>query len=264
MKPDCCVMSKSACPVGIFKIGYVEANLLSHARMTRSRLYVLLDAFESDMRGVLSRYVLDHMDEETALGQNYDGANLRKENDGLTGISQSAIFYLDMRECYDILNRHRDSLPTELARELKNNTPSMDTLVPIRNRVMHGRPLQTGDAENALSVCQRFITRYWASMRETMDHLAGDPLWEPAFHRQVAYSDRILHNLPLAEHDETGLIGRSEYCKTVVNHLLRRREPMITITGEGGIGKTATALEIAYMLTDNPDSPYECHLVGFT
>lgn len=35
---------------------------------------------------------------------------------------------------------------------------------------------------------------------------------------------------------------------------------MLTITGEGGIGKTATALEVAYMLVDNPESPYECIL----
>ncbi|MFG1619931.1 NB-ARC domain-containing protein [Nonomuraea wenchangensis] len=200
------------------------------------------------------------MDEELALGANYEKANLRKESDSLAGNAQSVIFYLDMREAYDILNRHRDSLPADLGRELKANTPSMDMLVPIRNRIMHGRPLHNGDVELAVSVCQRFNTRYWSTLRETIDQLVADPLWEPAFQRQETDSDRIIHNLPLAEYDETGLIGRSDDCKAVVNHLLRRREPIITITGEGGIGKTAVALEAAYMLADDPASPYECIL----
>lgn len=227
--------------------------------MTRSRLYVLVDSVEADMRNLLVRYVLDHMDEESALGPNYEKANLRREADG-PGESVSAVQYLDMREAYDVLNRHRESLPAELGRELRQNTPSMDSLVPIRNRVMHGRPLKAGDPETAVSVCRSFQTRYWTTLRSILDHLDADPTWEPAFEAQGRRSDRILHNLPLPEYDETGLIGRSEDCKKIVSHLVRRRESMLTITGEGGIGKTATALEAAYTLVDDPASPYECIL----
>ncbi|MFI1782361.1 hypothetical protein [Streptomyces rubiginosohelvolus] len=227
--------------------------------MTRSRLYVLIDSIESDMRKILTRYVLDHIDEETALGGSYEKANLLRESEGL-GESISSVQYLNMREAYDILNRHRDSLPADLGRELRANTPSMDSLVPIRNRVMHGRPLQAGDPENAVSICRSFSTRYWTTLKVVLDHLDADATWEPAFEEQSRRSDRILHNLPLPEYDETGLIGRSDDCKTIAAHLLRRREPMLTITGEGGIGKTATALEIAYTLVDNPESPYECIL----
>ncbi|MCX4973704.1 NB-ARC domain-containing protein [Streptomyces sp. NBC_00620] len=227
--------------------------------MTRSRLYVLVDSVESDMRNFLVRYVLDHMDEESALGPNYGKADLRREADGLSE-SVSAVQYLDMREAYDVLNRHREVLPTDLGRELRENTPSMDSLVPIRNRVMHGRPLQAGDPETAVSVCRNFQTRYWNTLKGIVDHLDADPTWEPAFENQSRRSDRILHNLPLSEYDETGLIGRAEDCKKIVSHLVKRRESMLTITGEGGIGKTATALEVAYSLVDDVESPYECIL----
>ncbi|WP_433221413.1 NB-ARC domain-containing protein [Microtetraspora malaysiensis] len=228
--------------------------------MTRSRLYILLDAFESDMRAILTRYVLDHQDDEIALGASFASANLRRESDAIAEVTQPLVFYLDMREAYDILNRHREVLPTDVGRELKSNTPSMDLLVPIRNRIMHGRPLHSEDAETAVSICQRFTTRYWSSLQKTIARLISDPLWEPAFERHEAYSSKILHNLPLPEYDETGLIGRSEECQAIAKHLIRRREPMVTITGEGGIGKTAIALEVAYSLADNPDSPYECIL----
>lgn len=227
--------------------------------MTRSRLYVLIDSVEADMRNLLVRYVLDHLDEESALGPNYAKANLKREADGI-GDSVSTIQYLDMRESYDVLNRHREALPADLGRELRENTPSMDSLVPIRNRVMHGRPLQAGDPEAAVSICRNFRTRYWGTLKGVLDHLDADPTWEPAFETQGRRSDAILHNLPLPEYDETGLIGRGEDCKKIVSHLVRRRESMLTITGEGGIGKTATALEVAYMLIDDADSPYECIL----
>lgn len=234
--------------------------MLNHARMTRSRLYILLDAFESDMRAILTRYVLDHLNEETALGNSFASANLRRESDTAAEVAQPLVFYLDMREAYDILNRHREVLPTDVGREIKANTPSMDVLVPIRNRIMHGRPLHSEDAETAVGICQRFATRYWSNLQAMIARLINDPLWEPAFERHEAYSNKILHNLPLPEYDETGLIGRSEECRAIVKHLIRRREPMITITGEGGIGKTAVALEAAYSLVDDPDSPYECIL----
>lgn len=233
--------------------------MIKHARMTRSRLYVLIDSFESDLRRILIRYILDHLPENEALGPNFKRANDRREADG-GDTDVSIAEYLDLRECYDILNRHRDSLPGELSRELRANTVHMDSLVPIRNRVMHGRPLQEGDAENAVSATNSFTSRFWQSARDTLEHLYADPSWEPAFGSIVKRSDKVLHNLPLPEFDETGLVGRSQDCQTIVNHLLRRRETMITITGEGGIGKTALALQVAYSVLDAPEVPYECIL----
>ncbi|MFE7183246.1 NB-ARC domain-containing protein [Streptomyces erythrochromogenes] len=200
------------------------------------------------------------MSEVEALGDSYDRAEDRRRVDA-SDDDLSIVEYLDMREAYDILNRHREALPVELARELRYGTPRMDTLVPIRNRVMHGRPLQAGDAEKAVSVCWEFKSRFWPTMRDTLDRLGAEPGWEPAFNgSNRRYSDRVLNNLPPFDYDDTGLIGRSQACGDIVKHLLRRREPMITITGEGGIGKTALASDVAYSLLDNPDSPYECIL----
>lgn len=228
--------------------------------MTRARLYVLVDSFESDVRRMILRFVLDHMSEAEALADSHERAAERRHADA-SDDELSIVEYLDMREAYDILNRHREALPVELARELRHGTPRMDTLVPIRNRVMHGRPLRAGDAEKAVSACREFTSRFWPTLRDTLDKLGTEPEWEPAFNgSKRRYSDRILHNLPPFDYDDTGLIGRSQACSEIVRHLLRRREPMITITGEGGIGKTALASDVAYSLLDNPDSPYECIL----
>ena len=221
----------------------LDWTMLQNTRMSRSRLYVLIDSFENDMRNILARYILDYLPEAEALGPVYDKTNDRRNTDDPTGRT-SIVSYLEMQEAYDCLNRHREMLPEELGRELRSNTPLLNQLVQIRNRVMHGRPLNPGDPENAINACIAFSTRYWNTIREALDHLQSDPTWEPAFEQQPRLSERTLHNLPLPEYDETGLIGRSSDCRKITGWLLKRREPIITIRGEGGIGKTALAPDL--------------------
>lgn len=235
-----------------------QAKVLSHGRMTRSRLFRLIESFEMDMRRVLLRYILDHLDEESALQQNFARADKRRAQDGVS--TASIAEFLDLHECYEILNRHRSSLPSDFGNELKANTALVSELVPIRNRVMHGRPLSTGDPERAVFICSAFATRYWWDTQSTLTKLAEDPAWEPAFELQSRATETVLHNLPLPEYDETGLVGRSQECRKIVQTLKRRRDPVITVVGEGGIGKTAVALEAAYMLLDDGDCPYDCIL----
>lgn len=237
-----------------------QAPQISNARMTRARLYTLIDAFEVDMRRLLNSYVLDHEDEETAVGALvFSRASARRDGDD-GGESASITEYLDLQDAYDALNRNRDSLPVDLAREVRANTPAVNSLAPIRNRVMHGRPLAGGDADLVINTCELFVTRYWTTVSETLRNLVEDPTWQPAFEVKAKPSEKVLHNLPLADYDETGLVGRSADMASILKHLRRKREPIITVIGEGGIGKTAVALEAAYSLLDDPDCPFECIL----
>lgn len=228
--------------------------------MTRARLYVLIDSFEIDMRRILVRYVLDHVAEEDAMGRDvFNRASARRIADDAEAVSSIAE-YLDLQDAYDALNRNRLILPADLGDELRANTHAVNEIVPIRNRVMHGRPLASGDAEKVVGACERFTSRYWPTTLETLQHLAKDATWQPVFEVKAKPSEKVLHNLPLADYDETGLIGRTADCVTILKHLRRKREPIITVIGEGGIGKTAVALEAAYSLLDDPDSPFECIL----
>jgi len=223
----------------------------NQTRMTRSRLFILIDSFENDLRRSLTNYVLDHLPEEDALSTLYERVSERRDVGDVTS-EVSIVEFLHLQEAYDLLNRHRDSLPADLGRELRENSQNASQLVPIRNSVMHGRPLSPGDPENAVRICRLFITRYWQSTKETLDHLASDPTWEPSFSLAQKLSEKTLHNLPLPEYDDTGLIGRHADCQKILKLLLRRRETITTIVGEGGIGKTAVALHVAYSILDHP------------
>jgi hypothetical protein len=88
-----------------------------------------------------------------------------------------------------------------------------------------------------------------------LDRLSADPNWIPLFETET--SDRVLHNLPLPEFDETGLVGRSKEAQTLLAMLETRRDNVVTVVGEGGLGKTALAVKVLYDLIDSQKCPYE-------
>lgn len=228
------------------------------------RMFALIDAFERDLRDLLQRYVLEDLDPIAALGDSYERAAARQASDSgaASGSEHPLIEYLDFKDSYDLLNKHRALLPEMLSRELRDLTPNVDRLVQIRNRVMHGRPLSAGDPDALSSLLTPFVSLQWRNLKSTWSTLQNDPLWEPgsSVNPNPANYGLALHNLPLPDYDETGLIGREKDVLRLVSMCKKKRENVITITGEGGIGKTALALEVAYRIVDDVDRPYDAVL----
>ena len=73
---------------------------------------------------------------------------------------------------------------------------------------------------------------------------------------QLTEPTKILHNLPLSDFDETGFIGR----RSILNNLIKACHgpyPVITVVGEGGLGKTSLALKAAYEILDSDSTKFE-------
>lgn len=226
--------------------------------MTRARLFTLINSFERDIRSILQKYVVEEIGERAALAHAFEGCLAKSESDP-AGESVPLVEYLDTGTGYDLLNAHRGRLPSDLEREVRELTQNLDRIIGVRNRVMHARPLAAGDSEAATSHLNQYQTPYWVETRRTLAQLMADPTWEPKIVDPVDES-ATLHNLPLPDYDDTGLIGRGHELQHLVSLLKRGRESVITVTGEGGIGKTALALEIAYQLVDDPDKPFDAVL----
>lgn len=226
---------------------------------TKAQAFVLLDSFENDLRKNLRDYVLDHQAPEDVLGASYQDVVSRMSAEDSTQVADVSQ-YLYLRQVFDLLLSNKNAIPRDLGDELIANTGSLDQLVALRNRVMHGRPLHVNDLESVAGIISRFKSRFFPSSKTTRERLAIEPLWDPPYAPQPISSERVLHNLPLADFDETGLVGRTKESEALRQLLERRRDKILTITGEGGIGKTALALQIAYAVVDDIKSPFDCVL----
>lgn len=227
--------------------------------MSRARLFILIDSFEQDLRSLVEHYLSSAMSEEDLYGVDLPKLLARRNQDSPND-DVPLVHYLDLRPCLDLLLRHKKELSHEISDELSSNANQLDILVPIRHKVMHGRPLGMDDPDRALTAVAAFTSRHWVRTRAAMEHLQKDPAWEPAFERRKAANETVLHNLPEPDYDETGFVGRQEEIARLMTALKTGRDNIITVTGEGGIGKTSLALDVAYRLVDSEDNPFEAIL----
>lgn len=224
-------------------------------RPNRLQMFSLISAFERDLREMLKHYVVHHLGEIETLGEYVAQAELRRAQDGAIG--DSLLEWLDIRPEYELLNRHRTHLPAGLAQELRELTLELEVIEPIRHTIMHSRPLRPQDAERLFTALSKFVQPQWNELRNVIKQLNADATWTPEESLPEIVQERVKHNLPLTDYDETGLLGRDSELKQITTALKRRRDSVITLTGEGGIGKSALALATAYNLLDDSMSPFE-------
>src|SRR5579871_2191893 len=119
----------------------------STARLT---CYAVLSAMEDDLRATIRQHVQRQGSAQLLLGKEvWDKCCKRLANAGGFGDDRASLDELlpftDFADLYHLLNAQAVDLPSEVAAHLRANTPQLDRLVPIRNRVAHSRPLEYED-----------------------------------------------------------------------------------------------------------------------
>ncbi|WP_250847475.1 NB-ARC domain-containing protein [Streptomyces hygroscopicus] len=101
-------------------------------------------------------------------------------------------------------------------------------------------------------------SRNWVKLGETLNKLEEDPAYVLGLTISlVADPDNApQHNLPAPEFDETGFFGRRNELSRI-KKAIKGAYPVVSILGEGGIGKTSIALKAAYELLDDPKNPFD-------
>ena len=155
-------------------------------------------------------------------------------------------------------SRRQSGAPVELV------APKLEALARARNRVCHSRPLEEEDLPSFLDLgkflLQHASTWDWDELKAVQRKMDEDPndvlrLQIPEFWRLERGT--VPNNLPLPDYDETTFLGRITERKELKRHLLGRH-PVVTLVGEGGVGKTALALQCVYDLLDlGEECPYE-------
>jgi cold shock CspA family protein/tetratricopeptide (TPR) repeat protein len=209
----------------------------------------------------LEIWVLPYKEEADVFGAKYSELCRRAEKDGKS-FEDGVLSYLDFAESFETINRHAQMIPAELATPVREFTPTLSEFVGPRNRVMHQRPLEPDDLSIGLRLCVDLSSTELSlpTTRDCLARIQADPTWSPLIQLAAPANDDVLNNLPLPEYDETGLLGRRKETDDLVKRLETSRDPVISLVGEGGMGKTALAVDSLWRLATNPSSPFDAIL----
>lgn len=219
---------------------------------TRIELFAICTSIEIDIK----KYIMEATGEIPFTQAMRSKARQRKKGIDLYENSQ-ILDQLDLGDYGDLIiqNPHDFRLNLDKVKILKTY---LDKIIPIRNRVMHTKPLELGDRATLFEVLERIARDIdwipWNEVLHTKYILETDPsqLNHKTIMTRREENPRVYHNLPVPEFDDTGYIGREKSVKEIKDLLCNHKNQIVTVVGNGGIGKTAIAVKALYDLIDDP------------
>jgi LuxR family glucitol operon transcriptional activator len=227
----------------------------------RLNLFALLMALELDLRVMLSRGIADGVVPLTADEvRKAEGRLIVDRPDAGDVLWPDLVPYLDLSELLDVLLRHAEALGRSIGTDgpaFKAVIEPLRDIVSVRNRVCHARLLEPDDSRDVRQAVRSLHTRlgdrfrlsnvadYQNTIRANPEAYAGAQI--PVFWRKDV---RTIHsNLPEPDFADTGFVGRDQDRQSI-SQLLAGAHPIITVTGEGGVGKTSLALRCLYDIVE--------------
>ncbi|MFF1684778.1 MULTISPECIES: AAA family ATPase [unclassified Streptomyces] len=232
---------------------------------TRLTSFALIAAIEEDMRDAIT-VAADENDSPLELlrSERYEKTQQRRAREvpGSSSPTVSALVpYLDFADAYEVLSGIKSRLPDSLQQSLSLFAPHLSRVTQIRNRVAHTRPMEIDDLAIVYDVAKDICATSrgsWSKVCETLQRLEADPSYVLGLTISLVSDpdDAPLHNLPAPEFDETGFFGRRKEVDRI-KKAIKGAYPVVSILGDGGIGKTSVALKAAYELLDDPKSKFD-------
>jgi cold shock CspA family protein/Tfp pilus assembly protein PilF len=228
----------------------------------RLTLYALISALERDLRDFLSLHVGPLVTPDKLLSEPLrQKAQERYEKDNSESDPADVdelLDYLDLADEIQAIRAHEKKLDGVTQTYIKKYYLGLEGVIPIRNRVMHSRPLEFDDFTRVSDLAAELVRSHrslWANLRTARKELDRDPDFFASLTipDSVDENTKVLHNLPQAEFDDTGFVARDRELNDL-RRALGGSYPVVTVVGEGGLGKTSLALKACYDLLDDPDA----------
>ena len=227
--------------------------------VARIELFVLISSIESDLRNFAKENLLNSFLEDEGV---FSEAKKRyvKEIGEYPKESSQLIDFLNFGDTYQILLAKKEELGGDIRKELVKHRATLESITLIRNRVMHSRPLEADDYYTVTKFARLVSKGLWPECEDAFRKIneeSPDHFLNQVIPRRKN-EGKVIHNLPDPDFDETGFIGRKEDIDRIKKRLTsREHDRIITLYGEGGIGKTAVMLKTAYDIIDDEECQFE-------
>ena len=230
---------------------------------TRLTLYALISAIEADLRTHLASILAGQQNLQQTLGSElYTKAfeRLQKEQGVSAYITElkDLLPFFDFSDSLQLLNSFSAKLHADIRQSLALNADALSSVVHVRNRVMHARPLLHDDFPKIHDLSEKLasLITTWPNLAQAFCTIKDNPSSVLTGNIPDVDEGQRNHNLPIPDFDETGFLGRDNQAKQLLN-LLQGPYPVISVIGEGGIGKTALALKVAYDVLDDSNFTFD-------
>jgi LuxR family glucitol operon transcriptional activator len=229
----------------------------------RNTCFAILSAIESDLREAPGDLAINSGTLEILTPDIRQLASQRfdLDNKGRPGIvaenDLDLIEYTDFADLGKMLRLRSADVTAICGKDASELANAIERTTSARNRVCHSRPLEDDDLPRFFDLAKFLISDYdklgWKHLDSILKNLNDDPslvfrLSIPSYWRVGA--EHILHNLPIPDFDETGFIGRTSEKRDLLKHITGSH-PVISVIGEGGVGKSALVLWCLYEVLDS-------------
>ena len=225
----------------------VEASILY------TRLYARIRAIESDLRNFVKQNLQESFLENESITSKAK-ERYWKEKKVSPNEKLELVDYWDFGDLHQVLSAKKDELREDIKKEFINNREKLELILSTRNRVMHHRPLEADDYFTVEEFVQQ-ASNLWPETKGSLKISISE--LDSIVPEIKPNNERVIHNLPPdPDFNETGFIGRVREVKEL-KKLLYSHNQIITLFGEGGIGKTALMLKTAHDMRYDEDCPFE-------
>ncbi|WP_103342135.1 tetratricopeptide repeat protein [Amycolatopsis sp. CA-126428] len=232
---------------------------------TRLTCFALISALEEDTRLHVEEAVGDLDPLNIFTKDEYDKVVDRcsRERISITHFSAATLIqFIDYADGVQLLNRFSNNIDADLKEQLPKLTQAISRITPVRNRVAHTRPMEIEDLSTVLDFCRSLRSKgnkqLWPSVGTVIEKLSENPSYVLSLNIDLKGDPDPgpMHNLPIPDFDETGFFGRKKQVERI-KKIVKGAYPVVSILGDGGIGKTAIALKIAYDLLDDQNATFD-------
>lgn len=225
-------------------------DIINNSKLKRNLLFCLLSSIELDLRKSIVE--INNLKIDDTILEKFSQRYFDDKNDNAEDLNL-LINYADLGDYVQVLNSNSNSFLDK--KNLKKLTKEIEKIISTRNRIMHVRPLEANDDTTVLDFIKKLgefnntvdFSETISEYKKIQDN--PDYLLSIIPNIIVKEKQKVKHNLPMVDYDDTGFVGRIKD-KEELKKKIKGPYPVISVIGVGGVGKTSLVLSCLYDMLD--------------